>query len=197
MDTALTTTISMAPTMASDCISRENFEQIVRQHQRRVYRVIFLLVRDPDAADTLTQECFLRVYRNRSSFRAECRIETWILRIALNLARDHGKNRRVWFWNKLVGLEEGGSGAAAVERLSSPQPTPEKLLLLREELDAVWNVVDSLSPQQRSIFVLRFIEDMSLAEVAAILRLRVGSVKAQLFRALAKIRRTMKEEQWR
>ena len=81
----------------------------MRQHQRRVYRVIYLLVRDADTADTLTQECFLRAYQKRASFRGECRIETWILRIAVNLVRDHGKNRRASFWKRLVGLDDGES----------------------------------------------------------------------------------------
>lgn len=186
----------MEAAAAKDWISEENFDQIVRQYQKRVHRVIFLLVRDPDAADTLTQECFLRAYQSRASFRGDCQVGTWILRLAVNLAKDHGKNRRVWFWKKLVGLDEDTTGAA-VQRLSSRQPTPENLLLLREELGAVWRAITSLSPQQRAIFLLRFVEDMSLAEVAQVLELRVGSVKAQLFRAVRKIRGKIKEEKWR
>ena len=195
METVLTPSLSMAPDTTSDRISEENFDEIVRRHQRRVYRVIYVLLRDADAADTLTQECFLRAFRARASFRGECGLGTWILRIAVNLARDHGKSRRVRFWKKLVGLEAEHTGAP--DRWSSPQPTPEKLLLLREEVNAVWNAAATLSTQQRTIFLLRFVEEMSLAEVADILGLRVGSVKAQQFRALGKIRKTMKEQQWR
>ena len=103
MDTVLTTALSSPATQTAAEISVERFDDIMRQHQRRVYRVIYLLVRDADTADTLTQECFLRAYQKRASFRGECRIETWILRIAVNLVRDHGKNRRASFWKKTGG----------------------------------------------------------------------------------------------
>ena len=73
VDTVLTTALSSPATDKAEAISTERFDEIMRQHQRRVYRVIFLLVRDADTADTLTQECFLRAYQKRASFRGECR----------------------------------------------------------------------------------------------------------------------------
>jgi RNA polymerase sigma-70 factor (ECF subfamily) len=149
-------------------------------------------VRDADAAATLTQECFLRAYRHRNSFRGECTIETWLLRIAINLVRDHGKNRRLSFWRKLVGLEE--NGVSLHDRLPTPQPSAERVLLAREQLDAVWTAAASLSQQQRAVFLLRFAEEMSLADIADVLGLKVGSVKAQLFRALGKVRGALKEQ---
>ena len=152
-------------------------------------------MRDADAADTLTQECFLRAYRHRNSFRGECSIETWLLRIAVNLVRDHSKNRRLSFWRKLVGLEE--NGASLHERLATSQPSAERVLLAREELDAVWTAAGALSQQQRAVFLLRFAEEMSLADIADVLGLKVGSVKAQLSRALGKVRGALKKDESR
>jgi len=172
----------------------KNFDEIIRQHQRRVYRVLYLLLKDVDAADTLTQECFLRAYRKLGSFRGECRIETWLLRIAVNLARDHGKSRRTSFWRRLIGLEEAEGSETAPRQFRGSQPSPERVLLAREELKAVWAAVANLSQQQRTIFLLRFAEEMSLAEIAVILRLRTGTVKAHLFRATAKVRETVREK---
>lgn len=169
----------------------EDFDLIVRQHQRRVYRVIFLLVKDADAADSLTQETFLRAYRELAGFRGECRFDTWLLRIAVNLARDHGKNRRVWFWKRLVGLDAEDS-APVRETVAASDPTPEELVLMREELDAVWATLASLSPRQRTVFLLRFVEEMSLAEIGQVLGIREGTVKAQLFRALRSVRERVK-----
>jgi len=172
--------------------SSETFDQIIRQHQKRVYRLLLYLVKDPDTADTLTQECFLRAYRSLSSFRGECRMDTWLCRIAVNLARDHGRNRRTSFWKKLIGLDglEGDS-----VNLATPQPSAERVLLAREELSAVWDALETLSEQQRTVFLLRFAEEMSLQEIAETLGLKTGSVKAQLFRATGKIRETLKEKQ--
>lgn len=193
MGTVLTTALDPTAARTVAGISSERFDEIVRQHQRRVYRVLFLLLKDDDAAGTLTQECFLRAYRNRASFRGECRIETWLLRIAVNLSRDYGKSRRVWFWRKLIGLEEGQTNTDA-SRFHALQPSPERVLLAREKLAAVWTAVASLSQQQRTIFLLRFAEEMPLAEIAEVLQLRVGTIKAQLFRATAKVRATVGEK---
>ena len=192
METALTTGLNPAVEKARESISSERFDEIIRQHQRRVYRVLYLLLKDADVADTLTQECFLRAYRKLDSFRGECRIETWLLRIAVNLARDHGKNRRTSFWRRLIGLEE--AGGTETGQLHGSEPSPERVLLAREEVKAVWAALASLSQQQRTIFLLRFAEEMGLGEIAAILGLQVGTVKAHLFRATAKVRETVRQK---
>ncbi len=194
MDTALTTALTtpLEPVAETVGISSESFGEIIQQNQRRVYRVIFLLARDHDVADTLTQECFLRAYRKRASFRGECRLDTWLLRIAVNLVRDQSKSRRAQFWRKLVGLEDE-EGESAPSRVASEQISPERQLLVREELQAVWNVAASLSEQQRTIFLLRFAEELSLTEIATVLRLKTGTVKAHLFRATEKVRDALKD----
>ena len=143
MDTVLTTALSSPATDNAEAISTESFDEIMRQHQRRVYRVIFLLVRDVDTADTLTQECFLRAYQKRASFRGECRLETWILRIAVNLVRDHSRNRRASFWKRLVGLDDDENSEP--REFPAHAPSAERALLAREELEAVWNALSSLS----------------------------------------------------
>ena len=194
MDTALTTALNPSIEKEDDVISPKSFDQLIQQHQRRVYRVLYVLLKDADAADTLTQECFLRAYKKLGSFRGECRIETWLLRIAVNLARDHGKSRRASFWKRLIGLDEAEGSASVPRQFSGSQPSPERVLLAREELETVWAVVASLSQQQRAIFLLRFAEEMPLAEIAEILKLSVGTVKAHLFRATARVRETVREK---
>ncbi len=194
MGTTLTATLSSAVRLKTESIAAGDFDELVRQHQRRVYRVIWLLVRDADTADTLTQECFLRAYRKRASFRGECAVGTWLLRIAVNLARDHGKNRRVSFWRRLVGIEDENSSERVAPHFEAQQPSAERILLAREALQEVWGAAASLSPQQQTIFLLRFAEEMTLAEIAEVLRLQVGTVKAQLFRATGKVREIVKEK---
>jgi RNA polymerase sigma-70 factor (ECF subfamily) len=192
VENVLATTLNSVAETTAQGIAAEQFDDIVRQHQRRVYRVIFVLVKNADVADTLTQECFLRAYEKRAGFRGESAISTWLLRIAVNLVRDHAKRRRISFWRKLVGFEEEESGTSMETYLASPQASPERALLAREELQAVWGAVDSLSPQQRTIFLLRYAEELSLPEIGEILHLKTGSVKAQLFRATNKVKQTVR-----
>lgn len=194
METALTTALNTAVEEEKEALSSESFNEIIRQHQRRVYRVLYLLLKDADAADTLTQECFLRAYKSLGDFRGECRIETWLLRIAVNLARDHGKSRRTSFWRRLAGLEGAEGSNTAPRQLRGSEPSPERVLLAREELETVWAAVALLSQQQRTIFLLRFAEELSLSEIAAVLSLRIGTIKTHLFRATAKIREMVRDK---
>ena len=194
MESTLTRPKALASAAAAPAgIAREEFEVIVRTHQQRIYRVLLGLLRDPEAADTLTQECFLRAYRNRKTFRGEASVGTWLVRIAVNLARDHGRSRKIAFWRRLLGEAKPEEAASEADQMADPRASPERTLAAREELQAVWLAVDTLSPQQRAAFVLRFVEEMTLEEVAAAMALEVGTVKAHLARAVGAVRKRVKE----
>jgi RNA polymerase sigma-70 factor, ECF subfamily len=167
-----------------------DFDSVVGAHKRRIYRILLGMVRDPDAAETLTQECFLRAYRSRSTFRGEASLGAWLAGIAINLARDHARSRRVAFWKKLFGASEGTDELHAVADTSA---SPERGMLAREELRAMWAAVEKLSEKQRAVFLLRFVEEMSLEEIAQATKLKTGTVKVHLFRAVNAVRQKMKE----
>jgi RNA polymerase sigma-70 factor (ECF subfamily) len=168
----------------------DDFEFLVKSHQQRIYRVLLGMLRDPDAAQNLTQECFLKAYRSRASFRGEANVSAWLLKIAVNLARDHRRSRLREFWHRWSSPVEEVEDLG--ERLPDPHPSPEDALLGREAAEAVWQVVDKLSPQQRAVFVLRFVEELSLEEIAAATGVKMGTVKAHLFRAVHAVRRQIK-----
>jgi RNA polymerase sigma-70 factor, ECF subfamily len=168
-----------------------DFDAVVQTHQRAIYRVLLAILRDADAADTLTQECFLRAYQSRARFHGDCSVRTWLLRIATNLARDHVRNRRLQFWRRLFSAE--AASERAYETALDPQPSPEQTVSAREQLAAVWTAVAQLSTRQRTVFVLRFVEDMSMEQIAEAISLRPGTVKAHLFRAIGTVKRHLKE----
>jgi RNA polymerase sigma-70 factor (ECF subfamily) len=175
-------------------IAREEFEEIVRRHQRRVFRILRSLVSDTDTAETLTQECFLRAYRSRLEFRGEASVGTWLVRIAINLAADHGRNRRTAFWRRLFPRHRDEANAlAAAHVVPDPGASPLRQLMAREQLQAVWVAVDELSANQRTAFVLRFVEEMSIEEISQSMDIETGTVKSHLARALAAVRKKTKE----
>src|SRR5438874_12785786 len=92
------------------------FDALVLNYQQRIYRVLWAVLRDHDGAETLTQECFLRAYKKRHSYRAEAGVYTWLVRIALNLAADYRRNRRAGFWRRLFAHAEPGIAAANGDR---------------------------------------------------------------------------------
>jgi RNA polymerase sigma-70 factor (ECF subfamily) len=182
--------------LPSKAVTIAEFEELVRKHQRQVYRVLVLLIRDQDDADILTQECFLRAFQNLDRFRGESSVQTWLVRIAVNLAKDHARNRKVGFWKQLLGFSTDENQGKTFD-FPSPAANPEEALLARAELSAVWNAVRNLSSQQQTVFALRFVEELELSEIAEIMGLQIGSVKAQLFRAVHAVRNKLKEQQWR
>jgi RNA polymerase sigma-70 factor (ECF subfamily) len=164
-------------------IGPDDFSWIVINHQKQVYRVLLGLVKDADIAEVLTQECFLRAYRKHSSYRGESSLVTWLLRIAVNLAFDYKKNRRWTFWRRLIYQEQ-----IDFEPIRDSRPSPEQSVINTETINAVQTVVDRLPERQKTVFLLRFIEEMPLNEIAVVIGREVGTVKTHLNRAVKTVR---------
>ena len=164
-------------------IEQDDFDGIVFQNQKRIYRTLLFLVRDADAAETLTQECFLRAFRMRSTFRGDSGLATWLVRIAVNLAHDHNRSRRWAFWRRLRRTDRIDAIVAADARCS-----PEQALIESESLRAVRSAVNQLSDRQKTVFLLRFVEDMSLEDISEAMNLEPGTVKSHLHRAIEAVR---------
>jgi RNA polymerase sigma-70 factor (ECF subfamily) len=175
----------MATALAS---SREldDFEAVVRLHWLRVFRFALASLRDRHAAESLTQDCFFRAYKARGSFRGEASVSTWLMQIAVNLVRDHARDRRLQFWKRarLTAVEVNAAG----NWIPDGGASPEASALMKEQVQAVWDATASLPERQRTVFLLRFVEDMDLLEIAAATGLKEGTVKAHLFRALQAVR---------
>jgi RNA polymerase sigma-70 factor, ECF subfamily len=164
-----------------------DFEVMVRAYRPRIFRFVFASLRDGDAADSLTQDCFFNAFRAWNTFRGECSLDTWLMRIAVNLVRDYGRNRRLQFWKRTRERSEPLDTC----RLIGPARSPEAQLLLREKVEAVWHAAGKLPERQRTVFLLRFVEDMDLLDIAAATGMKEGTVKAHLFTALRTVRRRM------
>jgi RNA polymerase sigma-70 factor (ECF subfamily) len=169
------------------------FDRVVFEHQRRIHRILLLLLHDPDAADTLTQECFLRAFARRAGFRREASVGTWLVRIAINLARDHKRSRRVAFWRYLMRNGRLGDPTTVAPWVPDPGPAVDRIVIAREQLTAVQAAVNRLPHRQRTCFLLRFVEVMTLEEIAQAMDLKVGTVKAHLARAMGALRKRLAE----
>jgi RNA polymerase sigma-70 factor (ECF subfamily) len=167
-------------------IAAQEFSTVVATHRPQIFRFLLASTRDVDLAETLTQECFLKAHRNWGGFRGDSSAMTWLMRIAINLQKDHWRNRRMQFWRQTqsnaVDLDE------ASEWLPSGERSAEQLLLAREQVKRVWQSVKGLSERQRTVFLLRFVDEMELSEIAQATRLSEGTVKAHLSRALGRVR---------
>lgn len=166
-----------------------DFDEVVRVYRPRILRFLLASLADGDTAETLTQECFLKAWVARHQFRGDSSLSTWLTRIAVNLMRDHLRSRSLRFWQKTRGA------ALDVVDISDWLPdgrsTPESLAVAQRQVAEVWKAVQKLSAHQRTVFALRFVEEMELDEIAAALDMNLSTVKSHLYRALALIRERM------
>ena len=183
---AACTTLDPMTIATADERAAQEFSSVVQSHRSQIFRFLLSSTRDFDLAETLTQECFLKAHRNWASFRGDSTAMTWLMRIAINLQKDHWRNRRIQFWRQThtnaVDLDE------ASEWLPSHESSQEQRLLARERVGQVWTAVEGLSERQRTVFLLRYVEELDLAEIARTTGLSEGTVKAHLSRALARVR---------
>ena len=166
------------------------FEALVGRYQARVYRLACRLTSDTDAADVL-QDTFLQVYRHLPSFRGESRFSTWLYRIAVNAALMH---RRTRARRPAESLDQYLPSFDAEGRLTA---TPEELrvvCLADEQLDRralagkAREVIARLPDLYREAFVLRDLEEMTTADVAAALGLDAATVRQRVHRARLMLR---------
>ena len=179
---------NLIPDMQPACAATpfDDLDTIVATHQQRIFRFLLASLREPDLAHTLTQETFLRAWTTRSSFRGDCSIATWLTRIALNLLRDHTRTNRFRFWRRVTACSVDATSVAPL--LPHPDSPPDSRLIASEQMALIWQTVGSLSARQRTVFLLRFVDEMELPEIADTTGLPLSTVKSHLYRALAAIR---------
>jgi len=168
-----------------------DFDALVELHRPRIFRFILASLRDPETAENLTQDCFVKAYKAREQFRGEARLGTWLMQIAANLVRDYQGSSRLKFWRR--SLRSNVDLSDACDWIPDQQRSPEAIASAKEQVRAIWNAAEDLSERQRTVFLLRFVEDMELLEIAAVTGMKEGTVKAHLFRALQAVRAKLEE----
>jgi RNA polymerase sigma-70 factor (ECF subfamily) len=160
---------------------REAFDGLVMRYQRDVYRLCYRYVNNHEDANDLAQESFLRAWRAIGGFRGQSSFSTWLYRIAVNACLSFRALRRPATQELPEGLADPGPGAG--ERVE-----------VEDEARRVRAAVARLPEKQRATLILKIYHGRTHEEVAGILGSTVGTVKANLFHALANLRRLMAEE---
>jgi RNA polymerase sigma-70 factor (ECF subfamily) len=189
-----TATADVIPAVIVDPVQEiQDFDRVVERYWARILRFVLAAVHDSDVAETLTQDCFWKAYRSRGAFRGESSLNTWLMRIAVNLVRDHARSRRFQFWKNAK--QAAVDSDTTHEWLPDRSISPEQRASVNEQVQAVWEATENLSERQRTVFVLRFVEDMNILEIAEATGLTENAVNVHLFRAVRAIRKRLKEPQ--
>lgn len=159
------------------------WEPLMRAHQQAVFWLSYLLLGDPDDAEDIAQETFLRAWNHLKRFDPSRPLRPWLLSIASNLA----SNRR----------RSAGRYLAALTRTFRDEPIPDSIEeKSARQMDAhqLWRAVQTLSLPDQQIVYLRYFLDLSISETAETLQIAEGTVKSRLSCALEKLRRVIRQD---
>lgn len=145
------------------------FEELVRRHRERAYRVALRMLRDAREAEDATQDALLQAWRSLERFRGDSTFGTWLYRIVVNRCLNVLRARK--------------PTAELPPDRDSGQPSTETAVEGRLKLDDVRRAIGQLTPEQRAVLVLRELEGVSYEQLAEICEISVSAVKSRLFRA--------------
>lgn len=172
----------------------EAFEYFVKTYQRKVFRLVYTLLRNAAEADALTQDVFVKAWRAVPDFKGEAAFETWLNRIAVNAVRDSVRRRRpVVSFADLAAAEEADGNELPRAAEPTDGTSPERDAFSRQIRRRIGEALEALSPRQRAIFVMKHYEERSIAEIGEATGLDDGTVKSHLFRAARKLRQKLED----
>jgi RNA polymerase sigma-70 factor (ECF subfamily) len=165
---------------------RAAFEELVRRHADRLYRVVLRFSADPEEAEDITQEAFLRAWRSIGRFRGRSRFFTWLYRIAINEAKRRHERRPAS--GAVTPIEQ-----SPLEDAPDWSESPERRAQQRDMRVALEQAVRALPFKYRAPLILRDVEGLSTAEAAEVMGLREAAFKSRLHRARLSVRRALDE----
>ena len=158
------------------------FEILVNRHQTSVLNLIYRFIGDRTQAKDLAQEVFIRVWQSAKSYEPNAKFTTWIYRITANLCFNELKSSRRKKWLQFFRFGEDQENTIE-EVIVDPSPSPEDLLLSREQSRRISGALQSLPENQRMALILKRYDDLSYQEIAQILGCSVSAVESLLVRA--------------
>jgi RNA polymerase sigma-70 factor (ECF subfamily) len=164
----------------------DDIDQLVHRYGARLLRFVAFSIGDQDLAQSIVQDCFMKAYNARENFRGDCSVQTWLNRIALNMILDHQRTQKFRFWRAFRKTAVDITEIASI--LPSEASTPEKDLLRQERAAQVAKALESLSFNQRTIFLMHFQEGMTIPEISSAIDMSVNTVKTHLHRAVKAVR---------
>lgn len=178
------------------------FELLVAKYQRKIFRLLSRLIRDPGEVEDVAQEAFIKAYRALPNFRGDSAFYTWLYRIAINTAKNYlvAQGRRA-----PTSTETEVEDAERMDDADQLRDvnTPDSMLLSKQVGEAVNRAIERLPEDLRTAIVLREIEGLSYEEIAESMNCPIGTVRSRIFRAreaianeLRPLLDTSKDKRW-
>lgn len=173
------------------------FNEMVSRYWDRIYAMVNQLLRNPEDAEEVTQDAFIRAHRGLANFRGDSAFSTWLYQIATNLARN-----RYWYWwrrkrDKSISFDAPMSAdnpTTLADMIPAEVETPDDITVTSEFVNRIGQGMEKLSAKHREILTLRNIKNLSYEEIAEILGISVGTVKSRIARARESLRAKLGED---
>ena len=165
------------------------FQELVERYKKKVYYLAYDIAGDHHEAEDISQEVFIKVFRSLNAFRRDAKMSSWLYQITVNASIDSLRKKPSKLGTSIDTLERADvqdnplGGSTDLD----PERSAESLLFQRHISQALQKV----SPKERSVFVMRHYNDFKIREIAEILNISIGTVKALLFRAIKKLRKEL------
>jgi len=171
----------------------ETFDSLVEEHFQKVYNLIYRYLGDAEEASDLTQDVFLRAYQSFEHFRGDSQVYTWLYRIALNLCHNRLKQlrRRQRVEQESLDAPLKFDGEEIRREVADWTHSPETLAEGSELNRLLQRSIRSLSPEHRTVVILRDIQGLSYAEIAEATDSSLEAIKSRLFRARSQLKRIL------
>lgn len=164
------------------------FRVLVEQHSRAIFRLAFRMTGNEQDAEDVVQETFLRAYKQLDKYEARSSFSTWLFRIASNYSLDLIRMRKRHEDRRERGAEEEKD---ILQTIPGNSPGPDRIVYSSQVQDRVNEALNELSPQERTAFVLRHFEGMSIDEIGEALGTGTNATKHSIFRAVQKLRKSL------
>ncbi|MEW5977777.1 MAG: sigma-70 family RNA polymerase sigma factor [Acidobacteriota bacterium] len=158
------------------------FEQLIHRFERRVFGLIYQIIRSPNEVDDIAQEIFIKLYLSLPQFRLDASFDAWLYRIVVNQCYDFLRKRKRTPQLSEADLSE--DEARYIESLASvTQPQAAEMDRELEVRDAAQNLLRALPPKDRMLLILKEVDELTIEELSAIFKTTKSAIKLRLFRA--------------
>jgi len=166
------------------------YKQLLENYRGAIYNLLYKMVRNREETEDLVQEAFMKAFHALPTFNEEYAFSTWLYKIAINNCIDHMRKKRLKTYsiNKPVQSKDGELG----REFPDTSMSPDKNILSEEKSKIIAAAIDELSENYKVAIILRHTEEKSYEEIAAILNIPLGTVKARIFRAREMLKKKLK-----
>ncbi|MFH0947892.1 MAG: RNA polymerase sigma factor [Elusimicrobiota bacterium] len=166
-------------------MEKQDFSEIIKRYQQKIYQVVFSLVRNEVDADEIVQQTYVCAYKGLKNFRGDASIETWFIRIALNNVRSYFRKRKIlsFFYDadgKTEDIEDGTQNTEKAVENEAAKKTVDRAIY-------------KLPFRQKEVFVMKHLNGLSINQISEVLGIAEGSVKSNIFKAIKNLKKYLED----